>query len=255
MPLRFLIADDYGAHLKLMGNIVSFLGGEMRAASDGYEALALAAGEDFDVVLMDLQMPGIGGVAAADRLLHQWSGRRTRPRIIAVTGENTFERRALCRAIGMDGFIAKPYEACDLRDALQRVIIGGSCWDDGASRRMLDMKRFLAAIQNDALDTWSGFDGWTRAMDHALREIARALTGNECGRAIVRLDECRLEFAALGFVSLEAGLDHLRHRAAKLADVSQIRWFEGAQADLATCVAAAHEARREYASHEALAAA
>lgn len=114
MAVRFLIDDDYSAHQKLMANMIQFLGGAMRYAATGHEAMHLAQTEEFDVVLMDLQMPRLGGVAAADRLIHGWSEHTHRPRIIAVTADNTPERRALCRAVGMDGFITKPYEATTL---------------------------------------------------------------------------------------------------------------------------------------------
>lgn len=166
MAVKFLIADDYSAHQKLMANIIQFLGGAMRYAATGHEAMQLAQSEDFEVVLMDLQMPGLGGVAAADRLMHGWSDHPHRPRIIAVTADNTPERRALCRAVGMDGFITKPYEATLLKSALQQVIMSGHCWADGEPERTLDMKRFLKAAV-----AWD-FEAWAEAAPIALRSMA-----------------------------------------------------------------------------------
>lgn len=188
MPLRFLIADDLGAHQRLMSNIVGFLGGEMRFASDGREVIRLAQSEEFDVLLLDLQMPELGGVAAADRLMHHWREHPRRPRLIAVTADNTPERRALCRAIGMDGFIAKPYDAPALRDALQQVVIRGHCWNDGPPRRTFDMKRFLAATRS------TDFAAWSREAPALLRS-----TINNAQKS----QELREALGNLGFLSAE----------------------------------------------------
>ncbi len=191
MAVRFLIADDYSAHQKLMANMIQFLGGAMRYAATGYEAMHLAQTEEFDVVLMDLQMPRLGGVAAADRLIHGWSEHTHRPRIVAVTADNTPERRALCRAVGMDGFITKPYEATTLKGALQQVIISGHCWTDGEPMRTLDMKRFLKAAA-----AWD-FAAWADAAPLALRAAATDAEG---------LVEFRQQVHAFGFLSLERSL-------------------------------------------------
>lgn len=156
MSVRFLIVDDYSAHLRLMANIISYLGGVMRCAENGHDALEHARAEEFDIVLMDLQMPGLGGVATADRLMHGWKEMAHRPRIVAVTADNTPGRRALCRAIGMDGFIAKPYDADVLKSALQKVILTGHCWESDVPERTLDMKRFLNAAATGDFESWAG---------------------------------------------------------------------------------------------------
>ena len=220
MAVRFLIADDYSAHQKLMANIIQFLGGAMRYAATGTEVMALAQSEEFDVVLMDLQMPGLGGVAAADRLIHGWSEHPHRPRIIAVTADNTPERRALCRAVGMDGFIAKPYEAATLKNALQQVIMFGHCWTDGEPERTLDMKRFLKAAA-----VWD-FEAWAVAAPEELR--AAAADADD-------LAEFQKEANTLGFLSLERSLESV----AASGDPASI---EGAISDLRLGITAAQEA-------------
>ncbi|HEY2573630.1 MAG TPA: response regulator, partial [Verrucomicrobiaceae bacterium] len=101
MAVRFLIVDDCNAHQKLMANLVSFLGGAMCYAENGREAMQLARSEEFDIILMDLQMPALDGISAADRLLDGWMYHPHRPRIVAVTGEGSQGTRALCRAVGM----------------------------------------------------------------------------------------------------------------------------------------------------------
>jgi CheY-like chemotaxis protein len=141
MPVRFLIADDMPAQQKLMANAVMFLGGESRFASNGHEALRLAERETFDFILMDLQMPELNGVAAASYLLHQWTSLPNRPRIMAVTGENPDDVYILCRAVGMDGFISKPYTMTSLKRNLIQLLTQGHCWKEGPAERLLDMRQ------------------------------------------------------------------------------------------------------------------
>jgi hypothetical protein len=66
----------------------------------------------------------------------------------------------------MDGYIAKPYDPATLKRCLQRVIMVGHCWDEGASNRGLDMKRFLSAAL--ILD----FDTWAESAPEKLRAVA-----------------------------------------------------------------------------------
>lgn len=141
MPVRFLIADDMPAQQKLMANAVMFLGGESRFASNGHEALRLAEREAFDFILMDLQMPELNGVAAASYLLNKWSALANRPRIMAVTGENPDDVYTLCRAVGMDGFIGKPYSMTSLKRNLIHLLTQGHCWKEGPAERLLDVSQ------------------------------------------------------------------------------------------------------------------
>jgi CheY-like chemotaxis protein len=140
MPVRFLIADDMPAQQRLLANVVLFLGGESRFASNGREALQLAREEQFDIVLLDLSMPELGGVAAANELLESWESLDRRPRIVTVTGEKDEGIRTLCRAVGMDGFIAKPFSVATVRKTLRTLLMQGHCWPEGPARRFLDVE-------------------------------------------------------------------------------------------------------------------
>jgi CheY-like chemotaxis protein len=231
MPVRFLIADDYVAHQKLLANIVSFLGGVMRCAANGHEAMRLAQSEAFDVVLMDLHMPGLGGVAAADRLIHGWQSHPHRPRIVAVTADHSPERRALCRAVGMDGFVAKPYEPRTLKVALQQVIVSGHCWSDGPPERTLDMKRFLdTAVRLE-------FAKWADGMPRALRDVADALENDGPLAWADRVGKLSEDARLRGFLKLER-----RFQLPAAGAAPSQGWLGGALADLGHCLTASREA-------------
>lgn len=224
MPVRVLIADDYSAHQKLMGNIISSVGGVMTCASNGREALRLAEREEFEVVLMDMQMPELGGAAAADALIGRWRSDSRRPRIVAVTADNTPERRVLCRAIGMDGFIAKPFDVATLKCALQQVVMFGHCWPDGPSERSVDLAAFLGAAAR--ID----FTAWAAGAPESLRVSA----GDDR-----RLETLRGEARDLGFLKLDAALGVPRG-----GDVPPKQWLSRALDCLRLSLTSAREALR-----------
>ncbi len=237
MPVRFLIADDINAHQKLMSNIIRFLGGESIFANNGHEALRLARSENCDIILMDLQMPGLGGVAAADQLIQGWPSDRQHPGIVAVTGDNTPERRALCRAIGMSGFIAKPYDSNTLYDALQQVIIRGHCWTDGPPRRVFNMTQFLEVVEKGAELRRLEFEDWATTMPNALGDLYDFI--NESGAAAnrPRIEELAGDAATLGFIKLEAVLLELRQHIGKI----KASWLDSVLDDFDLCHMAARE--------------
>lgn len=179
MPVRFLIADDIPAQQKLLANVVMFLGGESRLASNGREALRLAEQEVFDIVLLDLSMPELGGVAAANHLIESWTSLSFRPRIVAVTGETEDDCRTLCRAVGMDGFIAKPFAVATVRKALKQLLVQGHCWQDGPARRILD----VGVLGQDVTQQDWGFEIEVLQARTALQELVEkldALTPEQC---------------------------------------------------------------------------
>jgi CheY-like chemotaxis protein len=80
---------------------------------------AQAAGTPFDLVLMDLHMPGMDGIEAARRMRAAEAGGKRTP-IIALTADAFPESRDACLAAGMDGFVTKPLDRERLLTALAR---------------------------------------------------------------------------------------------------------------------------------------
>lgn len=153
MPLNFLIVEDDRAQQKLLSNVVMMLGATSQFANNGVEALTLVENDAYDIILMDIEMPRMGGVATADRLLHQWAGLSIRPRILAVSGKASPDQVNLCRAIGMDGFVAKPYTVPTLRMALQSLVLHGHAWAEGGNNRLLDLQKLEQSFLNQG-DLW-----------------------------------------------------------------------------------------------------
>ena len=93
------------------------LGCTSRIVHDGNEALAALEEEAFDVVLMDLHMPVLDGLKATRQLIKRHEG-KDRPRIIALTADNSKNEKQVAMEAGMDEFLLKPIKIEKLREAL-----------------------------------------------------------------------------------------------------------------------------------------
>jgi CheY-like chemotaxis protein len=117
-PLRVLVAEDNPVNQLLVDTLLRRAGHACTLVGDGAAAIEAGRAGGFDVVLMDMQMPGVDGLAAARSLREAGA---TMP-IVAVTANAMTGDEALCRAAGMEGYLAKPFRAEDLWRELRRVV-------------------------------------------------------------------------------------------------------------------------------------
>ena len=122
--LSILVAEDNEINALLARALLTRLGHQPTIAMTGADAVesflaAGAAGRPYDLVLMDLHMPGIDGLAATSRIraIEAETG-APRTRIIALTANVTSEDREACLAAGMDGFLVKPLDRDRLIETL-----------------------------------------------------------------------------------------------------------------------------------------
>jgi CheY-like chemotaxis protein len=115
-PLRILVAEDHPVNQRLVQLLLAKLGHTADLVSDGVEAVAAVRRRDYDVVLMDVQMPELDGLAAAREIRARLADRR--PRIIAVTANALRGDREACLAAGMDDYLTKPLTRTELARAL-----------------------------------------------------------------------------------------------------------------------------------------
>ncbi len=122
-PLRVLLVEDERVNRLAARRLLERLGHSVTEAQDGLTALERLADGRFDVVLMDIQMPGMDGLAAT-RILREDPvlQRRGRVPVVALTAHVLAEDREQALAAGMDGYLAKPLELEDLRRELARVM-------------------------------------------------------------------------------------------------------------------------------------
>ncbi len=109
-PLKVLVAEDTVVNQRVVMRMLTKRGHMVTVVSDGQEALDALARERFDLVLMDVQMPVMGGfeATAAIRAHEQKTGAHTR--IVAMTAHAMTGDRERCLAAGMDGYLSKPID-------------------------------------------------------------------------------------------------------------------------------------------------
>jgi PAS domain S-box-containing protein len=105
--VRILAAEDNETNQLVLKALLSNADAEVVFADNGAEALSLARENDFDLVLMDVQMPVMDGMTAS-RAIRALRGPRSAVPIVAVTADAMPEQVALCLAAGMDAHISKP---------------------------------------------------------------------------------------------------------------------------------------------------
>lgn len=116
---RVLIADDDAASRHVTRLQIERLGFAVDTAASGKEAVAAAARGHYDAILMDCQMPGTDGLAAAAAIRRQERPDH-RPAILAMTADVSVLQRERCRRAGMDDFLEKPVRTQLLASALDR---------------------------------------------------------------------------------------------------------------------------------------
>jgi CheY-like chemotaxis protein/HPt (histidine-containing phosphotransfer) domain-containing protein len=121
LPLKILVTDDNIINQKVAMRLLQQLGYEPSIASSGFEALAALEKSTFDLVFMDVQMPGMDGLEATRRIreTERLTGRPT-VRIIAMTANAMMGDRDKCLNAGMDDYLAKPVRPEALRAALEK---------------------------------------------------------------------------------------------------------------------------------------
>ena len=105
---------------KVALSMLSRLGLRADLAENGLVALQRLAEQDYDLVLMDMQMPLLDGLGATQRIRAELPATR-QPRIVAVTANAMKGDRERCLAAGMDDYVSKPLRKEDLEAALQRA--------------------------------------------------------------------------------------------------------------------------------------
>jgi CheY-like chemotaxis protein len=116
-----LLAEDNPINALVATKVLSGQGHRVTLAQSGRQAVDLWDREPFDLILMDMQMPEMDGIEAAQRIREREACRGGRTPIVAVTANAMAEDRDRCLAAGMDGYLSKPFTLADLRAVLARV--------------------------------------------------------------------------------------------------------------------------------------
>lgn len=124
-PRRVLVVEDNKVNRVVAIGLLSRLNCRVTAVEDGLGAIRTAAGSEFDLILMDVNLPGLDGFETTARIRRQEEPGRHTP-IIAMTARAMAGDRQLCLEAGMDDYVSKPLSLADLRLLLERWPVNSS---------------------------------------------------------------------------------------------------------------------------------
>lgn len=121
-PWRILVVEDVPSQQKLLVKVLTKSGHSVAAADSGLEAVDLVEREPFDIVLMDVQMPGMNGLDAIRAIRARESFTGAHVPIVAVTAHVLSGDAEQCYASGADAYLPKPINLVDLTSILNVVM-------------------------------------------------------------------------------------------------------------------------------------
>jgi signal transduction histidine kinase/ActR/RegA family two-component response regulator len=122
-PLRILLAEDEAVNRVVIAGMLQHLGYQADSVNNGIEALQALERQAYDVVLMDVQMPGLDGLETTRRIR---STPRNQPHIIALTAHALAGDRERCLAAGMNDYLTKPLGLTAIEHALKGIVTSRS---------------------------------------------------------------------------------------------------------------------------------
>jgi two-component system sensor histidine kinase/response regulator len=241
-----LVVEDNEVNREVARRFLERLGLKVVVAPDGQAALDACSERDFDLILMDVQMPVMDGLTAT-RELRKREGDRKRTPIVALTASAMSGELNRCLAAGMDGLLTKPLEVERLRQVLERNVArrvnesareppppeapsdtgtwGPAPLDDAP----IDFTRLRALVGQDDTFIREICDAFLKTMEDGLKQLERALVGEDrvalaavahklkgasqsiCAERIARISYAlERRSQAKGFSELRATFDQLR---------------------------------------------
>ncbi len=116
-----LVAEDSPTNQLVVKTLLQRLGCEVEVVEDGEQALAAAGRRGYDLILMDLRMPKLGGLEAA-KAIRRLPGLALTPPIVAVTADTLRREKKACAEAGMNAYIAKPIRRAELERVLREQL-------------------------------------------------------------------------------------------------------------------------------------
>jgi PAS domain S-box-containing protein len=174
---RILVVEDDPVNRMVFTRMLEGFGLSASQAHDGGEAITAAERERFDLIFMDMQLPGVDGVEATRALRARPTPGARPPRIVAVTSNAFPEDRRRCLDAGMDDFLAKPVRRADLAAALDRAERAVRPGSDPAPRPFVDgpvLRELLASLGSVGDDTDELFRTLLGNAETLVAEVERA---------------------------------------------------------------------------------
>jgi signal transduction histidine kinase/CheY-like chemotaxis protein len=219
--MRVLLAEDNLVNQRVAVSLLTRRGHYVHVANNGREALAALDRETFDLVLMDLQMPEMGGFEATAAIRERERRTGGHQRIVAMTARALKGDRERCLEAGMDGYLSKPIDRIELFEAVEQptplaAVAAASdsaprAFDyDGALERLDGDEQLLAELARVFLDDWP-------RQHHALQAAIAAGDADRLRAAAHELKGAASNFSAAGLIEAAQKLETIASQRALAA--------------------------------------
>jgi two-component system sensor histidine kinase/response regulator len=226
--LKVLVAEDNAVNRKLASSILQRAGHTAILVTNGREAVDAMERERFDVVLMDVQMPVMGGFEATRLIREREAGLGRRTPIIAVTAHAMKGDREACFEAGMDGFAPKPIHSVKLLEMLDRL--GSGSMPEARPEIQSADNKDSGTLDEDALMKLVGGNRelvgelaeiFLEDLEPRVTEITAAANGCDARRLMAGAHALRGSAGSLkaGIVSAAAGVLETMGRSGELGGV------------------------------------
>ncbi len=150
---KILVAEDNQINQDVIQLMLTPLGLDIHFANNGLEALEALENNSYDLILMDCQMPRLGGIEATKRICEKYD-KSQRPPIIALTANAFASDKALCTQAGMDDFLSKPIDYDTLVSTLSQWLPAHHATPSHApNTEKKDMSNTTLPTNNDDIDS------------------------------------------------------------------------------------------------------
>jgi PAS domain S-box-containing protein len=188
VPLRVLLAEDNVVNQRVAQVMLAKLGHQVETVANGRDAVDAVVRREFDVVLMDVQMPVMDGVEATRRIRASLPPGK-QPPIVAMTASVLLEDRRAATSAGMERYLAKPVRAQELKALLAWISSSRSRVDSGPARSSTEGTE----MHIDEMATASAIAQPPPAVDEAVFEDLVAELGDPDGEFLSELISSYLE--------------------------------------------------------------
>jgi two-component system sensor histidine kinase RpfC len=223
--LRILVGEDNPTNQKVLQRILEFAGHRVTVVGDGEQALdTLEENADYDLLIMDMHMPEMGGVDVVKILRFSHPASAQVP-VIILTADATPEAARICREAGIDVFLTKPVESSRLLRVIQSLTLGEDQVIAALPEPASESEPGTEVIDRDVLHNLATLSQDLNFMQDLIRgfiEDSRALIANmQRSAANRRFDEVRDFVHALKGSARSIGASALATQAAVIHDKSR----------------------------------
>ena len=221
VPLRILLVEDLVNNQKLATTILEQAGHIVTLANNGLECLEHMQNNRFDLVLMDMNMPEIGGFEATHRIRNGTGCGACDPQIpiVAVTVLVTKEDEAQCMAAGMNGYLRKPYRVMELLEVIEPFTRGRPV------TRKKSVRSGGTPVLNPMKDTERFNKMWRVFLEEGPRHMVRLQKALDDHKVRLVLKELRWIMTT----AIDIGANRVRTRAIRLKGTAELKDWNEAQ--------------------------